>query len=300
MELNEKMDKYAVVGNPIAQSKSPQIHSYFAQQAGEELMYETLLSPLEDFVGTVKAFREGNGMGLNVTVPFKQEAYELADELSDYAKNAGAVNTLVFRADGSIYGTNTDGVGLVRDLVENHRSLIQGKRILLLGAGGAVRGVMQPLLMQMPKQIFIANRTPERAIELAADMQKIAAEEASQQASQLGKNSPCELAGGGFEDILDFGNGEFDLIINGTAASLQGIMPPIPESCLASGVHCYDMMYGGRPTAFENWCEDQGAAKVMNGLGMLVEQAAESFSIWRGKMPDTKPVLEAMRLSWLG
>ena len=288
MDLNEKMDKYAVIGNPIAHSKSPQIHSYFAQQAEEQLMYEALLSPLDEFTETVQAFREGNGMGLNVTVPFKQEAFELADELSDYAKNAGAVNTLVFRKDGSIYGTNTDGIGLVRDLVENHQSLIQGKRVLLLGAGGAVRGVMQPLLMQMPKQIFIANRTPERAIELAADMQGLT--------TQLNSSSPCDLAGGGFADI----QGEFDLIINGTAASLQGIMPPIPESCLASGVHCYDMMYGGRPTAFENWCEDQGAAKVMNGLGMLVEQAAESFSIWRGKMPDTKPVLEAMRISWLG
>ena len=288
MDLNEKMDKYAVIGNPIAHSKSPQIHSYFAQQAEEQLMYEALLSPLDEFTETVQAFREGNGMGLNVTVPFKQEAFELADELSDYAKNAGAVNTLVFREDGSIYGTNTDGIGLVRDLVENHQSLIQGKRVLLLGAGGAVRGVMQPLLMQMPKQIFIANRTPERAIELAADMQGLT--------TQLNSSSPCDLAGGGFADI----QGKFDLIINGTAASLQGIMPPIPESCLASDVHCYDMMYGGRPTAFENWCEDQGAAKVMNGLGMLVEQAAESFSIWRGKMPDTKPVLEAMRISWLG
>ena len=288
MDLNEKMDKYAVIGNPIAHSKSPQIHSYFAQQAEEQLMYEALLSPLDEFTETVQAFREGNGMGLNVTVPFKQEAFELADELSDYAKNAGAVNTLVFREDGSIYGTNTDGIGLVRDLVENHQSLIQGKRVLLLGAGGAVRGVIQPLLMQMPIQIFIANRTPERAIELAADMQGLT--------TQLDSGTKCDLAGGGFNDI----QGEFDLIINGTAASLQGIMPPIPESCLASDVHCYDMMYGGRPTAFENWCEDQGAAKVMNGLGMLVEQAAESFSIWRGKMPDTKPVLEAMRISWLG
>ena len=288
MELNEDMDKYAVIGNPIAHSKSPQIHSYFAQQAEQQLMYEALLSPIDKFEETVGEFIKGNGKGLNVTVPFKQEAFELADELSDYAKNAGAVNTLVFREDGSIYGTNTDGIGLVRDLVENHQSLIQGKRILLLGAGGAVRGVMQPLLMQMPTQIFIANRTPERAFELAADMQGLTA--------QLSESSPCELSGGGFADI----QGEFDLIINGTAASLQGIMPPIPESCLAAGVHCYDMMYGGRPTAFENWCEDQGAAKVMNGLGMLVEQAAESFSIWRNKMPDTKPVLEAMRISWLG
>ena len=282
------MDKYAVIGNPIAHSKSPQIHSSFAKQTGETMSYETLLSPLDEFVKTVTEFRQNNGKGLNVTVPFKQEAFELADELSDYAKNAGAVNTLVFRDDDTIYGTNTDGIGMVRDLLENHQSPIQGKRILLLGAGGAVRGVMQPLLMQSPKQIFIANRTPERAIELATDMHSVISQLNAEFSCEL---SSCKLSGGGFEDI----DGEFDLIINGTAASLQGIMPPIPKSCLAAGAHCYDMMYGGKPSAFENWCEDQGAAKIMNGLGMLVEQAAESFSIWRDKMPDTKPVLEAMR-----
>ena len=276
------MDKYAVIGNPISHSKSPQIHHMFAQQAEDKIMYEALLSPVDEFVETVEAFRQGGGMGLNVTVPFKQQAFDFADELSDYAQRAGAVNTLVFRQDGSTYGTNTDGVGIVRDLVENHESNITGKRVLVLGAGGAVRGVIQPLLQQLPAQLFIANRTPERAIELANDMQDL--------------RENCELTGGSFEAIIDHGQGEYDLIINGTAASLQGIMPPIPISCLAEGVHCYDMMYGGRPTAFEFWCEDNGAAKVMNGLGMLVEQAAESFSIWRGKMPATKPVLEAMQL----
>ena len=274
------MDKYAVIGNPIEHSKSPQIHQMFAQQAGDEIMYEALLSPVDEFKETVEAFRQGGGMGLNVTVPFKQEAFELAGELSDYAQKAGAVNTLVFRQDGTIYGTNTDGIGIVRDLVENHQSLITDKRVLVLGAGGGVRGVLQPLLQQQPKSLFVANRTPERAIELASDMDVI--------------REDCELAGGGFADI----EGEYDLIINGTAASLQGIMPPIPPSCLAKGVDCYDMMYGGRPTAFEFWCEDNGAEKVMNGLGMLVEQAAESFSIWRTKMPTTKPVLEAMQLMW--
>jgi len=275
------MDKYAVIGNPIEHSKSPQIHQMFAQQAEDEIMYEALLSPVDEFTETVDAFRKGGGMGLNVTVPFKQAAFEYADELSDYAKNAGAVNTLVFRQDGTTYGTNTDGVGIVRDLVENHESNITGKRVLILGAGGAVRGIVQPILNQLPKQLVIANRTPERAVELINDMKAL--------------NEGCEMSGGGFGDI----EGEFDLIINGTAASLQGIMPPIPLSCLAQGVHCYDMMYGGRPTAFEFWCEDNGAAKVMNGLGMLIEQAAESFSIWRGKMPATKPVLEAMQLNWL-
>lgn len=271
------MDKYAVVGNPIGHSKSPMIHQMFAQQTGEDIMYEALLSPVDEFKETVDAFRKGNGKGLNITVPFKQEAFDLADKLSDYAEHAGAVNTLVLEQDGSIFGANTDGIGMITDLVVNHESQVKGKRILVLGAGGAVRGVIQPLLQQFPQQIFIANRTPERASQLVEDMQSL--------------TEGCKLKGGGFADI----ESEFDLIINGTAASLQGIMPPIPESCLASGVHCYDMMYGGRPTAFEYWCEDQGADKVMNGLGMLVEQAAESFSIWRGKMPDTKPVLEAMR-----
>jgi len=273
------MDKYAVIGNPIGHSKSPSIHQMFAQQTGEDIVYEALLSPVDEFKQTVDAFRNGGGKGLNVTVPFKQEAFDLADKLSDYAEHAGAVNTLVLEEDGTIFGANTDGIGMVRDLVVNHHSQIKDKRILILGAEGAVRGVLQPLLQQLPQQIFIANRTAERATQLSRDMQ--------------GLTEGCELAGGGFADI----QGDYDLIINGTAASLQGIMPPIPESCLSSGVHCYDMMYGGRPTAFEYWCEDQGAAKVMNGLGMLVEQAAESFSIWRGKMPDTQPVLKAMRLA---
>ncbi len=276
--MAHSIDKYAVIGNPIAHSKSPMIHQMFARQTGEELMYEALLSPLDKFRQTVEAFRQGGGKGLNVTVPFKQQAFDLADKLSDYAQRAGAVNTLVLEEDGTVFGANTDGIGMLRDLVVNHNSPIKDRRILILGAGGAVRGVIQPLLQQFPKQIFIANRTPERATDLAKDMQDI--------------SEGCQLAGAGFADI----QGEYDLIINGTAASLQGIMPPIPETCLAPAVHCYDMMYAGRPTAFENWCEDQGAAKVMNGLGMLVEQAAESFSIWRGKMPDTKPVLQTMRM----
>ena len=283
--MDKSQQKYAVIGNPIAHSKSPMIHQLFAHQTGESIMYEGLLSPLDAFKETIQAFRAGGGLGANVTVPFKQEAWELSDELSDYAKRAGAVNTLVFRQDGSIYGANTDGIGLVRDLVENHQSTLQGKRILILGAGGAVRGVLQALLQQQPKEIYIANRTPERATQLAEDMQDI--------------REDCILRGGSFNDIATKSEtGEFDLVINGTAASLQGIMPPIPEDCLAKGAHCYDMMYGGKPTAFEYWCEDNGAAKVMNGLGMLVEQAAESFSIWRGKMPDTKPVLKQMLVSF--
>lgn len=283
--MDQSQQKYVVIGNPIAHSKSPMIHQLFARQTGENILYEALLSPLDEFPQTVEALRKGGGQGANVTVPFKQEAFELADELSEYAQRAGAVNTLAFRDDGTIYGANTDGIGLVRDLVINHQTSLTDKRILILGAGGAVRGVLQPILQQHPKEIYIANRTPERATQLAQDMQDI--------------REGCLLRGGSFAEIDSASEtGRFDLIINGTAASLQGIMPPIPDTCLAPGVACYDMMYGGKPTAFENWCEDMGAAKVMNGLGMLVEQAAESFSIWRGVMPDTAPVLEQMRQMW--
>jgi len=270
------MDKYAVIGNPIEHSKSPQIHQYFAQQTGEDIMYEALLSPLDEFNDTVAAFRKGGGKGLNVTVPFKQEAYELADELSDYAKRAGAVNTLVMQDDGALYGANTDGIGLIRDLKVNHNVVLKDKRILLMGAGGAGKGVVQPLLEEHPQCLVIANRTPERATTLAQDF------------ADLG-----DVTGGSFNDLRE--QGQFDIIINATAASLQGIMPPLPESCLSEKSVCYDMMYGGRPTAFEYWCEDHGASLVLNGLGMLVEQAAESYFIWRGIMPATKPVLDQYR-----
>ncbi|HRJ52000.1 MAG TPA: shikimate dehydrogenase [Candidatus Thiothrix moscowensis] len=268
------VDRYAVFGNPIAHSKSPRIHNLFAQQTGESVEYSALLSEPEEFAQDVMMFLVTGGKGCNVTVPFKQEAWELADELSAYAARAKAVNTLAFRDDGTLYGANTDGIGIVRDLQQNHGIALQGQRILLLGAGGAVRGVLQPLLEAHPFSLFIANRTAAKATELAQDFTEFA-----------------RVAGGGFDEI----SGQFDLIINGTAASLQGDLPPLPAGCLAEGGSTYDMMYAAKPTAFVQWGRAQGAAKALDGLGMLVEQAAEAFFIWRGVRPDTAPILAQLR-----
>lgn len=268
-----KPDRYAVFGNPIAHSKSPRIHALFAVQTGEAVEYSALLSEPGKFAQDVRKFQMDGGKGCNITVPFKQEAWALADELADYAARAGAVNTLAFRADGSLYGANTDGIGLVRDLQRNHDIRLQGKNILLLGAGGAVRGVLQPILETQPESLFIANRTADKALELAQDF------------AEFG-----QVSGGGFADI----QGQFDLIINGTAASLQGELPPLPEGCLVAGGYAYDMMYSARPTAFVEWGRAQGAAQALDGLGMLVEQAAEAFFIWRDIRPDTQAVLKKL------
>lgn len=268
------LDSYAVVGNPIAHSKSPFIQNKFASQTGEAVMYSTLFAPVDKFAQTVQDFRDSGGKGVNVTVPFKEDAWNFASELNDLAKRAGAVNTLIFHDDGKVSGANTDGIGIVRDLKQNHDIELSAKRILVLGAGGAVRGVLQPLLAENPQMIRVANRTVEKAITLAKDF------------ADLGN-----IIGGGFDDI----NESFDLIINGTAASLQGQVPPIPDSCLARQGSCYDMMYSAdEDTAFVTWAKDHNAAKALDGLGMLVEQAAESFYLWRGVRPDTKPVLDAL------
>lgn len=272
-------DRYAVFGNPIAHSKSPRIHTLFALQTGEAVEYSALRSEEEEFAQDVMIFLVAGGKGCNITVPFKQEAWELADELSDYAARAKAVNTLAFRDDGTMVGSNTDGIGIVRDLQQNHGLALQGKRILLLGAGGAVRGVLQPILEAQPASLFIANRTAAKALELAQDFTEFGA-----------------VTGGGFADIA----GQFDLIINGTAASLQGELPPLPPNCLAAGGSTYDMMYGAKPTAFVEWGKAQGAAYALDGLGMLVEQAAEAFFIWRGVRPDTAPVLAQLRAELAG
>jgi len=268
-------DRYAVVGNPIAHSKSPQIHGLFAEKTGEDISYEALLAPRDDFAGTVRAFREAGGKGLNVTVPFKQEAWLMATVRSDAAERAGAVNTLCFLDNGLLRGDNTDGVGLLRDLTENHGVSLGDARVLVLGAGGAVRGVLQPLLAARPAEVVIANRTVDKALALAADF------------SDLGPVSGC-----GFEAIDAEG---FDVIINGTSAGLAGEVPPIPDHALKAGGACYDMVYGDRPTAFVEWGRAHGAAQALDGLGMLVEQAAESFYLWRGVRPITAPVIAALR-----
>ena len=268
-------DRYAVVGNPIAHSKSPRIHTLFAQQTGEDISYEALLAPRDDFAGTVRSFRETGGMGLNVTVPFKQEAWLMATVRSDAAERAGAVNTLGFLDNGLIRGDNTDGVGLLRDLTDNHGIPLSGARVLVLGAGGAVRGILQPLLAAGPAEVVIANRTVEKATALAGDF------------ADLGTISGC-----GFDAIDADG---FDVIINGTSAGLEGQVPPIPGHALKAAGACYDMVYGDRPTAFVEWGRAHGAAQSLDGLGMLVEQAAESFFLWRGVRPDTAPVIDALR-----
>jgi shikimate dehydrogenase len=267
-------DLYAVIGSPIKHSKSPMIHGRFAELTAEAVEYQAVLGDEQDFAGSVDQFRKAGGKGMNVTVPFKQDAFDYATEFSERAKRAGAVNTLVFREDGSVFAENTDGVGIVRDITVNNGVSIQGKRVLILGAGGAVRGILEPLLSENPSEVIIANRTVSKAEQLADDF------------SDLGK-----LSGVGFE-LCD---GTFDLVINGTSASLAGELPPIPKSVITSETVCYDMMYGADMTVFNQWAQRLGAAQTIDGLGMLVEQAAESFYIWRGVRPDTTPVFQMLR-----
>lgn len=268
------LDQYAVIGNPIAHSKSPQIHTLFAKQTQQALHYDKVLAPLDAFRATVLAFKAQHGKGCNVTVPFKQEAWALATNRTPYAESAGAVNTLMFGAEGSILGHNTDGIGLVRDITNNLSTSLTDKRILLLGAGGAVRGVLQPLLEQSPSEIVIANRTVTKAHEL---VQLFASYGLIKAAS--------------FNDL----EGAFDIVINGTSASLHGELPPIPSACIQPSTFCYDMMYGAEPTLFMQWASTQGSQYVHDGLGMLVEQAAEAFKLWRGVLPNTQSVLTQLR-----
>lgn len=268
------MQRYAVFGNPVAHSQSPFIHSQFAAQTGLSLTYEALLAPLDDFASSLQTFFAEGGNGANVTVPFKEQAFTLANELSERARRAGAVNTLIKLDNGQIRGDNTDGAGLVNDLLE-HGITLTGQRILLLGAGGAVRGALEPLLAQKPAEVCIANRTVERAEQLAREF------------ADLG---PVVAAG------YDWIDAPADLIINGTSASLQGELPPLASSLVKAGhTACYDMMYGKNTTAFNQWAQSLGAARTLDGLGMLVGQAAEAFYIWTGQRPDTTSVIQALR-----
>ncbi|MFP5409865.1 MAG: shikimate dehydrogenase [Gammaproteobacteria bacterium] len=262
-------DRYAVFGHPIAHSKSPLIHAAFARQTGQDMRYEAILAPLDGFAASVAAFAAAGGRGANVTVPFKEEAYRLADRLSPRAQLAGAVNTLSFDAAG-IAGDNTDGAGLVADLTRNLQRNLTGRRILLLGAGGAARGVIGPLLDQQPAALVVANRTVRRAQDLA---------------ELFGRGvSAC-----GFDGV----DSTFDLVVNATAASLAGELPPLQAAIFAPGCLAYDMMYG-RDTPFLAFARKHGAATA-DGLGMLVEQAAEAFQGWRGVRPDTAPVIAHLR-----
>ena len=268
-------DLYAVMGNPIAHSKSPLIHTEFARQTGQDLSYSAILVEINNFAQAVTAFAAQNGKGLNITVPFKEQAWQFVDERSPLAEKAGAVNTISFQ-QGKTVGDNTDGVGIVRDLQQNHEILLRNKRLLVLGAGGAVRGVLGPILDEQPQSIVIANRTVNRAQQLVSIF------------NQQGK-----LKASGFNELDDC----FDVVINGTAASLGGEMPPLPAQCVENAA-CYDMMYASDDTVFMRWCKSNGANKVLDGLGMLVEQAAESFYLWRGVRPNTASVIDYIRSSF--
>lgn len=268
-------DKYAVFGNPIKHSKSPQIHTLFAKQSRQHINYRAVQVELGKFADAAHRFFKEGGKGLNVTVPFKLDAYQFADQISERARRAGAINTLALQEDGSIYGDNTDGVGLVRDISENLAWEVNNKRVLLLGAGGAVRGILEPLIKKKPGLLLIANRTVEKARELTTDFLDLADVRA------------CSF------DALN-GN-QFDLVINGTSAGLSGQLPPLPSHLLSDDGCCYDMSYANGPTPFMRWAAQNAAWAISDGVGMLVEQAAESFCIWRGCRPKTGPVIEQIK-----
>lgn len=268
------MDQYQVLGNPIKQSKSPAIHAAFASNTQQDLEYSAQLVAEVEFEAYVKDFFAQGGKGLNITVPFKQRAFALAQHPSAAASLAAAANTLWCNEAGEICADNTDGVGMVRDMTVNLGGEIAGKRVLILGAGGAVRGVLEPVLAQQPSSLVIANRTVSKAQELAQAVQ------------HLGQVEAC-----GFTEV----EGQFDWVINGTSASLSGDLPPLPAGILADGGRTYDMMYGAEPTVFSQWAVKQGAEQADDGLGMLVEQAAEAFTIWRGVRPETGQVLADLR-----
>lgn len=268
------MDKYAVFGNPIKHSKSPFIHTLFARQTMQDLEYSAIEAPINGFVESVTAFFSQQGKGCNVTVPFKEEAFQFADQLTERAKLAGAVNTLKKLDDGGVLGDNTDGEGLVQDLITQHVEL-KDQRILLLGAGGAARGVILPLLAQQPQQLVIANRTVSKAQQLAeffSAFGNVVALEQAQLESQT-----------------------FDVIINSTSASLSGDVPAISSTVVGTNTTCYDMVYGSTITSFNSWAKEHGAVKTLDGLGMLVGQAAESFVLWRGLRPGAKQVQRELR-----
>lgn len=268
-------DRYAVMGNPVAHSKSPAIHKLFAHQFGHNIEYIAIQVDAGGFAQAVEQFRARGGKGLNVTVPFKLEAFRLADQLSDRATLAEAVNTLKFEADGKVFGDNTDGAGLVHDIEINLGVTLRDKNILILGAGGAVRGVLDPILRHRPAKIVIANRTVSKAKDLVRAF------------SAHGKVEAVS-----FDDLR---GRHFDIVLNGTSASLQGELPPLPVTIYARAALAYDMMYGDRPTPFMEWSMLHGADRVADGLGMLVEQAAESYFVWRGVRPETRPVIAALR-----
>ncbi|MFW1211298.1 shikimate dehydrogenase [Vibrio parahaemolyticus] len=271
--MTPQIDRYAVFGNPIGHSKSPFIHTLFARQTNQSLTYTAECAPVGGFIEAAKAFFADGGKGCNVTLPFKEDAYQFASRLTERAQLAGAVNTLKKLDDGEIIGDNTDGAGLVQDLLQ-HQVVLEGARILIIGAGGAARGVIKPLLDQKPTSLTITNRTFSKAEELAELF------------SAYGPVTAKEM------NIIAE---EFDIIINSTSASLSGELPAIPSSVFTANSTSYDMMYGKGDTTFNQWAKQHGAAHAYDGLGMLVGQAAESFMLWRGLRPGAKQILRELR-----
>ena len=271
------LDRYGVMGYPVSHSRSPVIHRLFALQTGQQMQYELLQVTPEKLETAVRQFQRTGGKGLNITVPHKRAVLDLVDQLSERAATAGAANTLSFRGT-EICGDNTDGIGLLRDLNVNLGVPLQGARILILGAGGATRGIVGPLLEMQPGTLLIANRTIDKAQSLA------------ERFDRYGPVSAC-----GFDRVPV--DEPYDLVINATSAGLSGETPPYPAAAISERTFCYDLSYGLNTTPFCAWAREQGAANSVMGWGMLVEQAAESFEIWRGVRPDTAPVLKQMQIS---
>jgi shikimate dehydrogenase len=271
------IDRYGVMGYPVSHSRSPVIHRLFALQTNQHIQYDSFQVAPDSLERSVRQFQRAGGKGLNITLPHKNEVARLCDQLSERASTAGAVNTLSFR-ESEIHGDNTDGIGLLRDLDVNLGIALEGANILILGAGGATCGIIGPLLEMQPSSLRIANRTIDKAQTLADHF------------SRSGPASACRL------DMVPVGE-EYDLIINATSAGVRGEAPPYPEAAVSENTFCYDLSYGLKPTPFSLWARERGAANSVMGWGMLVEQAAESFHIWRGVRPDTAPVLKQMTIS---
>lgn len=267
-------DLYAVFGNPINHSKSPAIHRQFAEQTAQDMHYTKQLVNEGEFENAAYEFFAQGGKGLNITVPFKLNAFDFAQKRTPRAERAGAVNTLARLSDGTILGDNTDGIGMVHDM-HNLGWEIEGKRVLILGAGGAVRGILQPLLEENPAIVTIANRTLSKAEELAKNFQDLG-----------------DIRAKSFEQLR---GDSYDLVVNGTSASMHGELPPLPDKLLAANASCYDMMYGAEPTIFLQWAKNHGAAHLADGLGMLIGQAAEAFYLWRQIRPEVVPVITSLR-----
>ncbi len=266
-KINSNIDQYAVIGNPIEHSKSPDIHLLFADQTGEHLDYEKIFADEDKFSQVVTEFFLNGGKGLNVTVPFKNDACKFVDKLTEYAKNAGAVNTIYKDEHGKFTGANTDGIGLLRDLKKSLRLQLINKKILIIGAGGATQGIVEPLLHEQPSELLIANRTVSKAQTIA------------EQFNNFGTIKACALN--------EIPKQPFDLVLHATSAGLQGNNVELPQEIIGPNTCCYDLLYSDQDTPFMQWAKNNNADNVVDGFGMLLEQAAEAFYLWRGQRPDT-------------